>query len=54
MNIKKIAKSEIIKSLEIKPLDVSKIRQLSSKKINIVFLDGHSVIFNLSRPVILV
>lgn len=53
MSIKKISKNEILKALEIKPFDVSKIRQLNSRLINIVFVDGHKANFNLSNPVIL-
>jgi len=52
--MKKVKQSEIIKALQIKPFDVANFRQLTSRQINIVFLDGHSVVFNLSRPVSIV
>lgn len=53
MQIKKISKIEILNVLGIIPFDVSKIRQLNSRLINICFSDGHSANFNFSNPVIL-
>jgi prepilin-type processing-associated H-X9-DG protein len=53
MSIKKISKDEILNALGIIPFGVSKIRQLNSRLINIVFFDGHSANFSLSNPVIL-
>jgi len=52
--MKKVKQQDIIKALNIKPFDVAKIRQLSSKQINIVFVDGHSANFNLNNPISLV